>query len=68
VQLYQPNLYLNCKFKISTQSMYETQVTCAKLSNSISSSKFLNTNQMLIFPFPSKHFYALHTDKMQLFL
>jgi len=40
--------------------MYEVQVTRVKLSNFISSSKFLNTNQMLICFFPSVHFYALH--------
>jgi len=40
--------------------MYEIQVTRVKLSNFISSSKFLNTNQMLICLFPSMHFYALH--------
>jgi len=47
-------------FKISTQSMYEIQVTRVKLTNFISSSKFLNNNQMLICLFPSMHFYALH--------
>jgi len=48
-----------CKVNISTQSMYEIQVTRIKLSNSISSSNFLNTNQMLIYLFLSKHFYTL---------
>jgi len=38
----------------------ETQATSVKLSNFISSSKFLNTNRMLICLFPSTHFYALH--------
>jgi len=41
--------------------MYEIQVARLKLSDFLSSSKFLNTNQMLICPFPSKFFYALHS-------
>jgi hypothetical protein len=59
VQLSQPDLYRNCRFKISTKSMYEIQFICAKLSNFISSSKFLNIDQMLICLFASMHFYAL---------
>jgi len=39
--------------------MYEIQVARVKLSNFISSSQLLNTNQMLICLFPSMHFYAL---------
>ena len=48
MQLSQTNLYLNCISKISTKSMYEIQVILVKLSNFISSSKFLKTNQMLM--------------------
>jgi len=40
--------------------MYEMQDTRVKLSNFISSSKFLKTNQMSICLFPSMHSYALH--------
>ena len=39
--------------------MYDIQVTRVKLSNFISSSKFLNTNQMLICLFPSMHYTHL---------
>jgi len=45
--------------KFSTKSKYEIQVTRVKLSNFISSSIILNTNQMSICSFPSMLFYAL---------
>jgi len=39
--------------------MYEIQVTRVELSNFVSSSKFLNTNQMWICLFLSVHSYTL---------
>jgi len=57
VQLSQLNLYLNFKFKISTKSTHEIQVTRVKLSNFVSSSKFSNTKRMLICLFSSIHSY-----------
>ena len=40
--------------------MYKIQFARVKLSNLISKSKFLNTNQMSIHLFPLMHLYALH--------
>ena len=51
----------NWKFKVSTKSMYKIQVARVKLSNPISKSKFINTNQMSIHLFPVMHLYALHS-------
>ena len=42
--------------------MYKIQVALVKLSNLISKSKFINTNQMSIHLFPIMHFYALHKE------
>ena len=39
--------------------MYKLQVARVKLSNLISKSKFINTNQMSIHLFPVMHLYAL---------
>ena len=39
--------------------MYKIQVARIKLSNLISKSKFINTNQMSIHLFPVMHLYAL---------
>ena len=39
--------------------MYKIQVACVKLSNLVSKSKFMNTNQMSIPLFPVMHLYAL---------
>ena len=46
--------------------MYEIQVTRVKLSNFISSFKFLKAKQMLICLFPSMHFYILHLSLLKL--
>ena len=43
--------------------MYKIQVARVKLSNLISKSKFINTNQMSIHLFPVMHLYALHKYK-----
>ena len=40
--------------------MYKIQVARVKLSNLISKSKFINTNQMSVHLFPVMHLYALH--------
>ena len=40
--------------------MYKIQVARVKLSNLVSKSKFINTNQMSIHLFPVMHLYALH--------
>jgi hypothetical protein len=53
-------LTVNRKFKVSTKSMYKIEVARVKLSNLISSSNFINTNQMSIHLFPVMHLYALH--------
>ena len=42
--------------------MYKMEVARVKLSNLISKSKFINTNQMSIHLFPVMHLYALHHD------
>ena len=39
--------------------MYKIEAARVKLSNFISKSKFINTNQMSIHPFPVMHLYAL---------
>jgi len=46
MQLAQPNLYLNCKFKMSTKPTHKIHVTLIKSPKFTSSSKILNTNQM----------------------
>ena len=51
----------NRKFKVSTKSMYKTQVSRVKLSNLISKSKLINTNQMSMHLFPVMHLCASHT-------
>jgi hypothetical protein len=53
--------HLQSNFKISTKSMYKIQVARVKLSNLISKSKFINTNQMSIHLFPVMHLYALQS-------
>ena len=53
--------HLQSDFKISTKSMYKIQVARVKLSNLISKSKFINTNQMSIHLFPVMHLYALQS-------
>ena len=40
--------------------MYKIQVARVKLSNLISKSKLINTNQMSVHLFPVMHLYALH--------
>ena len=46
--------------------MYKIQVARVKLSNLISKSKFINTNQMSIHFFPVMHLYALHLCLLKL--
>ena len=46
--------------------MYKTQVARVKLSNPISKSKFINTNQVSIHLFPVMHLYALHLSLLKL--
>jgi hypothetical protein len=53
--------YRNRKFKVSTKSKYKIQVARVKLSNLISKSKFINTNQMSINLLPVMHLYALQS-------
>ena len=45
--------------------MYKIQVARVKLSNLISKSKFINTNQMSIHLFPIMHLYALQLPTLQ---
>jgi len=42
--------------------MYKIQVARVKLSNLISKSKFINTDQMSIHLFPVMHLYALQYE------
>ena len=55
-----PTKFVNWKFKVATKSMYKKQVARIKLSNLISKSKFINTDQMSIHIFPVMHLYILH--------
>jgi len=45
--------------------MYKIQVARIKLSNLISKSKFIKTDQMSIHLFPVMHLYELHSNALQ---